>query len=171
MHPHRVVSWQDTVCRLVDDEIEVLETTWDGQSFEVSSPSLTLLVPSVARLKTPVPSHKKGVKFSRINVLTRDGFQCQYCGNRFPRRQLNYDHVIPRKLGGKTVWENIVTACYPCNSRKAGRTPEQAKMRLLKSPTRPKTLPLSMPTIPILKAPEEWKFYLSATPNIELAFG
>jgi 5-methylcytosine-specific restriction endonuclease McrA len=171
MHPHRIVTWQDAICRLIDDEIEALETTWNGTPFDVNSPSVSLRLPSVARLKTPVPANKKGVKFSRINVLTRDNFQCQYCGNRFPRRQLNYDHVIPRLQGGRTVWENIVTACYPCNSRKAGRTPEQAKMRLLKPPHRPKTLPLTMPAIPITKAPVEWEFYLQSVPHMEFAFG
>jgi hypothetical protein len=64
-----------------------------------------------------------------------------------------------------------VTACYPCNSRKAGKTPEQAKMRLRKLPYRPKTLPLTMPTIPIGKAPDEWMPYLSAMPHADLAFG
>lgn len=171
MEPHRVVTWQDSVCRVVDDEIETLETTWDGELFAVSSPSVTIHVPSVARIKAHVPAVKKGVKFSRINVLTRDNFQCQYCGNRFPRRQLNYDHVLPRLQGGRTVWENIVTACYPCNGRKAGRTPAQAGMRLLKQPHRPKTLPLGMPAIPIVKAPREWMFYLQAVPHLELAFG
>lgn len=173
MQPHRVVTWQDAICRIVDQEIEVLETTWDGKTFEVSSPSLTIAVPSVARLTAQVPANKKGVKFSKINVLTRDGFQCQYCGNRFPRRQLNYDHVIPRVQGGRTVWENIVTACYPCNSRKAGRTPDQAKMRLLKHPVRPKSLPLTMPAIPLGKAPDEWLFYLQGSPHAAelLAFG
>jgi len=170
MQPHRVVTWQDAICKLIDDEIESLEITWDGVTFDVNSPSIVLSLPSVARIKTHVPINKKGVKFSRINVLTRDGFQCQYCGNRFPRRELNYDHVVPRNQGGKTVWENIVTSCYPCNSRKAGRTPEQAKIRLLKRPIRPKSLPLAMPTIPVGKAPAEWMFYLSAMPYAELAF-
>lgn len=167
MQPHRIVTWQDAICRLVDEEIVVLES----YSETVSSQKLTFQIPSVAQLKTAVPANKKGVKFSRINVLTRDGFQCQYCGNRYPRRQLNYDHVIPRALGGRTVWENIVTSCYPCNTRKAGRTPEQAKMRLLKQPHRPKSLPLTMPTIPIGRAPDEWMPYLEAMPHAALAFG
>ena len=167
MQPHRIVPWEDAICKLIEDEIEVLESYLET----VSSPSVTFQIPSVARLKSHVPASKKGVKFSRVNVLTRDNFQCQYCGNRFPRRELNYDHVVPRKLGGKTVWENIVASCYPCNSRKAGRTPEQAKMRLLRQPFKPKSLPLSLPTIPIGKAPEEWMFYLQAVPHSHLAFG
>lgn len=167
MQPHRIVTWEDAICRLVGDEIEVLESYEET----VSSPSVTFNIPCVARLKAAVPSSKKGVKFSRINVLTRDGFQCQYCGKRFPRRQLNYDHVTPRNQGGRTVWDNIVTSCYPCNSRKAGRTPKQAGMRLLKSPHRPKSLPLTMPAVPVSKVPEAWVPYLNAMPSIMLAFG
>jgi len=167
MQPHRIVSWQDAICRLVCGEIEVLESY--GET--VSSPSVSFQIPSVARITAKIPTHKKGVKFSRINVLTRDNFQCQYCGERFPRRELNYDHVIPRNQGGKTIWTNIVTACFPCNNRKAGRTPQQAKMRLLKKPVRPKALPLPMPAIPIDKAPEEWEFYLSGVPKHLLAYG
>jgi hypothetical protein len=103
------------------------------------------------------------------STFIADGFPHHNCGNRFSRRQLNYDHVVPRKQGGKTVWENIVSSCYPCNSRKAGRTPEQAGMRLLKRPYRPKELPLTAPAFPIAKAPEEWKFYLSE--QVQAAFG
>jgi 5-methylcytosine-specific restriction endonuclease McrA len=161
MQPHRVVTWQNAICRLVSNEIEVLESYEET----VSSPSVTFKIPSVARITTKIPMFKKGIKFSRINVLTRDNFICQYCGNRFPRRELNYDHVVPRSQGGKTVWQNVVTSCYTCNSRKAGRTPEQARMRLLKVPVRPKVLPLPVPAIPILKCPEEWGFYLSGTPK------
>lgn len=167
MQPHRIVHWQDAICKLVEGEIEVLEE-YDAT---VSSPSVTFRVPSVARIKKSIPVSKKGVKFSRINVLTRDNFQCQYCSGRFPRRQLNYDHVIPRKQGGKTVWNNIVTSCLPCNSRKGGRTPEQAGMRLLKKPEKPFQLPLMMPAVPIKTAPETWRFYLQGVPYLDLAFG
>ena len=117
-------------------------------------------MPSVARIIRDVPSHKKGVKFSRVNILTRDNFRCQYCGQRLPRKKLNYDHVIPRRLGGKTVWENIATSCYPCNDRKGGRTPAQAGMKLLKEPYRPSKLPLIMPAMSLENIPEVWDFYL-----------
>jgi 5-methylcytosine-specific restriction endonuclease McrA len=140
------------------DKVEVLEE-YDEV---VRSPSVELRIPAVVRLKRPVSGHKKGVKFSRVNVMTRDGFCCQYCGARKAMKDLNYDHVIPRKQGGKTVWENIVTSCYPCNDRKAGRTPQQARMKLIKQPVRPKVLPLSAPSIPRGNIPESWTFYLTA---------
>ena len=130
---------------------------------EIRSPSVTLRAPAVARLKTPVGSVKRGVKFSRINVFTRDNFRCQYCGSRKSMRDLNYDHVTPRTNGGKTVWENIVTCCYPCNERKGCRTPEQAGMRLLRAPYRPKTLPVSHLYLDTRQVPPEWAGYCTAS--------
>ena len=97
----------------------------------------------MVRLKRPTVGMKRGVKFSRINVFARDEFRCQYCGARKPARELNYDHVIPRVQGGKTVWENIVSSCYECNSRKRGRTPEQAGMKLQRAPVKPRSLPMT----------------------------
>lgn len=166
MSPHRIVPFERAICLLVTDKIEVLES----YSETVSSPSTTFQVPCVGRLKRPVQGYKKGVKFSRINVMTRDDFTCQYCGKRLPMKALNYDHVVPRVLGGKTVWENIVTSCYPCNDKKGRRTPEQAGMRLLKKAHRPKTLPMTAPAMPIRKAPEQWEPYLIGT-SLAMAIG
>lgn len=167
MQPHRIVNWRTAIGKLVTGEIEVLES----HDATVSSPSVTFQIPSVARIKSYVPMNKKGVKFSRENVLSRDNYQCQYCGHRFPRRELNYDHVIPRTQGGKTIWTNIVASCRPCNSRKGGRTPEQAKMRLLKQPERPKWLPLQMPAVAIKTVPESWRFWLQGLPHLQYGFG
>jgi len=81
------------------------------------------------------------VRFSRHNIYLRDGNTCQYCGHRFPRSELNLDHVIPRSHGGRTTWENVVCSCIPCNLKKGARTPEQARMKLLKKPERPRWTP------------------------------
>ena len=75
-----------------------------------------------------------GVTREDLNLFLRDKFACQYCGT---PKHLTFDHVKPRRLGGRTTWENIATACAPCNLRKGGRTPEQAGMRLLTMPIRP----------------------------------
>jgi 5-methylcytosine-specific restriction endonuclease McrA len=81
------------------------------------------------------------VRFSRHNIYARDGDICQYCGRNLPRNELNLDHVIPRAQGGKTNWENVVCSCITCNLRKGGRTPEQAGLKLLKKPVRPRWTP------------------------------
>jgi hypothetical protein len=124
--------------------------------------SIDVKVPAVAVLLKHVRPVKTGVKFSRTNVHLRDKFRCQYCGRRFKMSQLNYDHVVPRAQGGRTVWDNIVTSCYECNSEKANRTPLEAGMALLNVPTRPRVLPMNEPLINIAEAPEEWRPYLVA---------
>lgn len=155
MTPHNIVSWQTAVTLMFLGKVEILEE-YDEQ---ISSPSVSLRAPAVARLKKPVGAVKRGVKFSRINVFTRDSFRCQYCGSRRVMRELNYDHVIPRTQGGRTVWENIATCCYPCNERKGSRTPEQAGMKLMRAPFRPKSLPISHLYLEAHQVPPEWNGY------------
>jgi 5-methylcytosine-specific restriction endonuclease McrA len=157
MQPHRLAGWQEAICLLVTGKCDVLE----HYEATVSSPSITIHVPAVVRLKRDISMYKKGVKFSRINVLTRDGFRCCYCGHKKPHEELNYDHVVPRAQGGKTVWENIVTSCYRCNTRKDRRTPEQAGMRMHFKPHRPRTLPMTQPMLLSARdIAEPWKPYL-----------
>ncbi len=83
----------------------------------------------------------KDVKFTRQNVFERDKNTCQYCGIKFDRKDLNIDHVVPRQHGGLTSWTNVVCSCIECNRRKANRTPEQARMRLLRKPKKPRWRP------------------------------
>ncbi len=74
-------------------------------------------LPSVIALKDYIPSARRPA-FTRFNVFLRDAFHCQYCGDRYPTPDLTFDHVIPRCRGGRTTWENVVTACGGCNLRK-----------------------------------------------------
>lgn len=162
MQPHRVVAWSTSIVMLLLDKIEVVHF-YEGEDAVVRTPSRTFVIPSVARIRSHVGNTKRGVKFSKLNVCLRDGFTCQYCGVKLPMKKLNYDHVVPRRLGGKTTWENIVASCYPCNDRKAGRTPEQAGMKLRKYPAKPKSLPLNGPVIlGVTEMPVEWTYYLKS---------
>jgi 5-methylcytosine-specific restriction endonuclease McrA len=156
MVPHRVASWQDAITELFTGKVEILEW-YDEIVYQNADRGITMKMPAVARLLKPVASHKKGVKFSRVNVMARDNFICQYCGTKYTMHDLNYDHVVPRVQGGKTVWENIVTSCYDCNDKKGARTPEQAKMKLIRKPFRPKTLPLAQPVLAMRNIPPEWE--------------
>ena len=150
--PHRVVSWQRAITMLFDGKVEVVEE----YDHDIRSVTFTIKMPAVVRLLRAVRG-KRGVKFSRMNVATRDGFRCQYCGRKFPLSKLTYDHVIPRAQGGKTCWENIVMACYPCNGRKGHRAPGQVGMKLLKQPTRPQWLPVIAFRIdPACSIPDQW---------------
>jgi 5-methylcytosine-specific restriction endonuclease McrA len=168
MTAHRWAPWQAVIGALTDRKVEVLEEYDEVIYPEASAvplriPGWTGRMPAVVRLVKPVSTFKKGVKFSRINVMTRDNFMCQYCGVRKAMAELNYDHVVPRVQGGKTVWENIVTTCYPCNDRKGGRTPEQAGMKLRKQPFVPKTLPMTQPMTVMRSVPDIVRPYLETS--------
>jgi 5-methylcytosine-specific restriction endonuclease McrA len=98
-------------------------------------------VPRVIVLLAYERTPRARVRFSRFNIYARDENTCQYCGVRLPRADLNLDHVVPRSQGGATSWDNVVCSCVPCNLRKGGRTPEEAGMRLLRAPSRPRWTP------------------------------
>lgn len=107
----------------------------------VGTTSGAVPVPRVILLCSYNRIPRRHVRYSRHNVFERDQYTCQYCGTEPPRAQLNLDHVIPRSLGGRTCWENVVCSCVDCNRRKGGRTPEQARLRLCRVPTRPRWSP------------------------------
>lgn len=106
------------------------------------TPRLTLCVPRVILLFSFEHLPPSAVRFSRTNVIARDRFTCQYCGEHLPRHRLNVDHVIPKSQGGGSTWENVVCSCVGCNRKKGGRSPRQAGLRLLRTPRRPRWSPL-----------------------------
>lgn len=108
----------------------------------VSTVNFYIAVPRIIRLFSYDRLPKSDVKFNRRNIFARDGNHCQYCGNQFNTSELSLDHVIPRSMGGKATWENIVCACTRCNVKKGGRTPRQAGMFLIKKPVKPRHNPL-----------------------------
>jgi 5-methylcytosine-specific restriction endonuclease McrA len=101
-----------------------------------------LQAPRVIRLVSCDRGPRQGLRFNRRNVFARDANLCQYCGRTFPTSELSLDHVVPRSRGGITSWENIVCACVACNVRKGGRTPQEARMQLIRHPVKPKRSPL-----------------------------
>ena len=127
--PLSLWPWQEAIKAAFLDRVVVL-AEYDTV---VHSPSVQWRIPSVVVLKDYVRPARTAA-FTRFNLFLRDRFSCQYCGS---EKDLTYDHVIPRRAGGKTTWENIATACAPCNMRKGGRTPKEAGMRLQYEPIRP----------------------------------
>jgi 5-methylcytosine-specific restriction endonuclease McrA len=93
-------------------------------------------LPSVIRMIYMIKRPHPRMRLSRREVFNRDRYTCQYCGRQ--TRELTLDHVIPRHRRGRHDWENLVSACKSCNHRKAGRTPREANMRLLRQPFSPK---------------------------------
>ena len=119
------------------------------------SPTREYEWPSIIRLKRYVPAPYRRVMLSRHNVHRRDGNICQYCGK---RERLTIDHVMPKSRGGRDTWENLVSACVPCNNRKGDRTPEEASMPLLRNPFRPSHVMFIRDYVGKLE--ETWKPYL-----------
>jgi 5-methylcytosine-specific restriction endonuclease McrA len=155
--PLKVIPWQRAVTLLWLGKVEVIRT-YDR---DVRSVTFKLRMPAVVRLLRFIRRKRPQISFSRRNLFARDANRCQYCGVKQELSELTYDHVLPRSMGGKTDWANIVTCCIPCNRRKGGRTPEQAGMRLLRVPRRPERLPgVLTVTIGLSSAPDAWRDFL-----------
>lgn len=138
-----VLIWND-VARVVDPDEFRLFCWEDWTQVEpgddepcIRASRLRLKVPEVVCLSRYDRLPGQAVTFSRRNVAKRDHHTCQYCGTQPGWEQITIDHVIPRAQGGASSWTNCVAACMRCNTRKADRTPEQAGIRLRKSPVRP----------------------------------
>jgi 5-methylcytosine-specific restriction endonuclease McrA len=125
-------TWQDAVKAVFLDRVSVLSE----YEQEVRSPSFSMRLPSVIALRDFIPSSRMPA-FTRFNVFLRDGFSCQYCSHRRATPELTFDHVIPRARGGRTSWDNVVTACGPCNLRKGSKMPRECNMVPREEPRRP----------------------------------
>ena len=155
--PVATISWRKAITLLVLSKVEVMEQ----YERQVRSPTLAVRLPSVVRLIHRFRRRQQRVRFSKQNLFARDRWTCQYCGRLQPIDRLTQDHVVPRALGGKTCWENVVTACVDCNSKKADRTVEQAGLRLRRAPRRPEWVPLLLVQLGE-DAPTAWRTYCAS---------
>jgi 5-methylcytosine-specific restriction endonuclease McrA len=131
--PLHVCSARRAVILLFTGKAERVEDT----SRVIRSPSTILLLPSVIRLHRFVHKPEQpSIAFNKKNILKRDAHTCQYCGRNGGER-MTIDHVIPKSQGGRTVWENVVSACRACNLKKGNKPLDEAGMRLLRRPTKP----------------------------------
>lgn len=136
-YPLSLWSWQDAVKAVFLNRVNIL-SVYDRH---VRSPSFEMPLPSVISLKEYVHSDRNPA-FTRFNVFLRDRFSCQYCGSSFPVHELTFDHVQPRSKGGRTDWNNIVTACGACNLAKGDKTPNECRMHPLQPPRPPTNMEL-----------------------------
>jgi 5-methylcytosine-specific restriction endonuclease McrA len=97
---------------------------------------MSIPLPSVVRLLVYRRMPRQNRAVSRKSIMLRDRYTCQYCHKTFESKRLTLDHVTPRSRGGLSTWENLVACCYPCNNRKADRTPAEAGMPLSRKPAR-----------------------------------
>ena len=151
--PLSTLTWQESIKLIWLDRINVLEWHDDWQ---VHSPSVTLTVPSVIIVRDFV-KRRFNTNFSRSNVYLRDNYMCLYCKQMFSNKELTLDHVIPRSLGGKTTWTNIVSACKKCNNEKASHT----HIKPYKEPRQPDFYQLVSGVNPIHIDHEIWYKYIN----------
>ena len=121
--------WQDSIKSVFLDRVTIV-SNYDRV---INSPSFSIKLPSVIALKNYV-NPQSNPNFTRFNVFLRDKFSCQYCGS---KNELTFDHLLPRSRGGKTDWDNVVTACSTCNVKKGGRLYLKSGMKLFRKPFRP----------------------------------
>lgn len=128
-------------CRFLDQRDYTLHTaeSWftitpsEGDPFVRTSNS-EIRVPEVIVLNTAAPLKKRVMQFSRRNLMRRDKGICQFCGVKPEPSEVTIDHLVPRKKSGKSTWLNCVISCKSCNTRKADRTLQEAKMHLRDRP-------------------------------------
>ena len=150
-------------------EVSELRARYDRESHEwVRCVRFELAVPRIIRLLFYDRLPRTNVKFTRRNIYARDSNRCQYCGKRFATSELSLDHVVPRSHGGISSWTNIVCCCIKCNVRKGGRTPDEAHIKLIRQPVKPKRSPMIALRLGHEKY-ASWKQFLDAAYwNVEL---
>lgn len=127
-------SWQ---------ELSLMKASFEPDEYDwIHTVRFQIAVPRIIRLLGYDKLPRQDVKFNRRNIYARDSNRCQYCGKRFSTTELSLDHVVPRSQGGKTTWDNIVCCCVKCNVRKGGRTPDEANMKLITKPIKPRRSPV-----------------------------
>lgn len=124
---------------------------------ELHSINQVFQIPSVIRLVYMVKRPRPQRKLTKFEVFNRDEYTCQYCGRQ--TKELTLDHIIPRRRAGEHTWENVVSACIPCNRRKGGRTPGEVGMRLLRQPRPPRNDGFYIP-YHLRDNHSEWQKYL-----------
>ena len=137
---HSFDSWADLSAER--DRFELGLGVGAGHYEWVRTVRMEIAVPKVIRLLGYDRLPQQDVKLNRRNIFARDKNLCQYCGQHFPTSELSLDHISPRSQGGKSTWENLVCCCVKCNARKGGRTPEQAHMKLIRKPVKPRRNPV-----------------------------
>ena len=147
--PLNVCNVRRALVLVLRGKAEVIETARGV----IHSANRHFALPSVIRMVYYVRRPRPKLRLSRREVFARDGWTCAYCGR--PSKDLTLDHVVPRYRGGSHSWDNLVSACKPCNHRKAGRTPGEARMRLRTPPTEPR-VPIYHGYLQYLRRYQDW---------------
>ncbi len=155
--PIKVVDWQRAMTLWAQGKVEIIRE----HDREVRAVSFSFKLPSVVRLLHFIRLKRRPqVQFTRANIYTRDDFTCQYCDVRHEPEKLTFDHVVPVAQGGRRGWENIVTACEPCNRKKADKSLAESGLTLVRPPVRPTVLAPTMKLSVGWRTPASWRDFL-----------
>ena len=163
--PLQIIDWKHAMTLWAKGAVEIVET----HDKEVRAVTFSFKLPSVVRLVRFVKVRRRAmVPFTRVNVYARDNWTCGYCGDqKSDLDDLTFDHVVPVAQGGQRGWENIVTACIPCNRKKGARTPQEAGMALRGKPMRPVVMPTLKVSLGFYKQPNAWGPWLYGHVEVE----
>lgn len=161
----KVVSPEDFSTYDFDDWRQLSE---EADDYVIHTVNFKIKVPEVIVLTVFNGVYRRDIKFSRRNIFERDKNTCQYCAKKFKKWELTLDHVIPRSLGGRSTWENLVLACVPCNVRKGNRLPDEAHMPLIRKPRKPRWIPSSGENFALTHKPSWQRFVDAAYWDVEL---
>lgn len=173
----QVINWRRAITLLYIDHAQVVDEEYRTYNFTdwqelskvikehpsgfIHTANFKIAIPEVIALKFYDRLPYREVKFTRRNIYEHYGYKCCYCGKKIPTSELNLEHVIPSSRGGKTIWENIVTACINCNLKKANRLPQEAGMQLLIKPSKPKWRGRYSLVVPsLLKVKTSWQRFI-----------
>ena len=152
---HNFESWQ---------ELSEFKAEFEKDSYSwIKCVANILAIPKIIRLISYGEFRHRDAKLNRRNLFTRDKNTCQYCGRKMKVSELSIDHVVPKSRGGKLEWPNVVCACVKCNVKKSNRTPNEANMKLIRKPFKPKH------QVSIPRMHRSWKHFVDAAYwNVEL---
>lgn len=151
--PVSFIGLRKTILYLVKEKVDIISVWEDSPMFFKQQK-----YPSVLRLKSYIRKRPRVARFNRRGIFRRDGFRCQYSGKVLPPSQLTIDHVLPKARGGKSTWENCVTASLKINSVKGDKTLEEAGLQLLRTP-RPPAQPITIEYRLSKPSHPDWSFY------------
>ncbi|MDO8683546.1 MAG: HNH endonuclease [Armatimonadota bacterium] len=133
--PLNVCNMKRAISLMFLGKVDVLHTN----SAIIHTISGSFDLPSVVRLRRHVRRPMPELRLSRRSIFARDNYTCQYCGH--TSKELTIDHVIPKRLGGATTWDNLVCCCRKCNTKKGDKSLQKVCFTLKRLPRRPKYVP------------------------------
>lgn len=131
--PVMIITWKKAFCLLFTGKATVVK---ESNIKYINSTSKSFKFPTVIQIYAKINYNFK-INLNRWSIFARDNFSCAYCGNSFQKKDLSLDHIHPVSKGGKSSWENLITACYSCNQKKSNKSLEEIGFKMKFKPYKP----------------------------------